>query len=45
MNYNAARVNKDERHICPLQLDTVARCIASYYNQSIINIQEELNND
>lgn len=71
-----------ERHICPLQLDTVARCIElwsnpndivldpfagigtvpvmalrmgrralgfelkeSYYNQSIINIQEDLNND
>ena len=82
LNYKAARDNKDERHICPLQLDTVARCIElwsnpndivldpfagigtvpvmalrmgrralgfelkeSYYNQSIINIQEELNND
>lgn len=82
LNYKAARDNKDERHICPLQLDTVARCIElwsnpndivldpfagigtvpvmalrmgrralgfelkeSYYNQSIINIQEELKND
>lgn len=82
LNYKAARDNKDERHICPLQLDTVARCIElwsnpddivldpfagigtvpvmalrmgrralgfelkeSYYNQSIINIQEDLNND
>lgn len=82
LNYKAARDNKDERHICPLQLDTVARCIElwsnpddivldpfagigtvpvmalrmgrralgfelkeSYYNQSIINLQEELNHD
>jgi DNA modification methylase len=27
LNYRIARDGKDERHICPLQLDTIERCI------------------
>lgn len=27
LNYRAARSEKDERHICPLQLDVIERCV------------------
>lgn len=27
LNYQIARQNEDEKHICPLQLDVIARCI------------------
>lgn len=32
LNYKLARDKKDERHICPLQLDTIARCIELWSN-------------
>ena len=27
LEYRGARENEDEKHICPLQLDTIERCI------------------
>ena len=32
LNYREARTNKDERHICPLQLGTIERCIRLWSN-------------
>ena len=32
LNYEMARDGKDERHICPLQLDTIERCIQLWSN-------------
>lgn len=32
LNAAAARSENDEKHICPLQLDTIARCIALWSN-------------
>lgn len=32
LNRNPAREEKDEKHLCPLQLDTIARCIALWSN-------------
>lgn len=32
LNRAAARDNKDERHICPLQLDLIARCLELWTN-------------
>ena len=32
LNAKAARESKDERHICPLQLDTIARCLELWTN-------------
>lgn len=32
LNKNGAREDKDERHICPLQLDTIERCITLWSN-------------
>jgi DNA modification methylase/superfamily II DNA or RNA helicase len=33
LNVRAARDNKDERHICPLQLGTIERCIKLWSNK------------
>lgn len=33
LNYTAARDKDDERHICPLQLDTIERCLTLYTNK------------
>jgi superfamily II DNA or RNA helicase len=33
LQYYEARDNKDEKHICPLQLGTIERCIKLYSNQ------------
>jgi DNA modification methylase len=30
LNYRAGRENDDERHICPLQLEVIIRCLALY---------------
>jgi DNA modification methylase len=32
LNVSGARDDKDERHICPLQLDTIARCLELWTN-------------
>lgn len=32
-NYKGARNEKDEKHICPLQLDIIERCIAMWSNK------------
>jgi len=32
LNIQAARSEKDEKHICPLQLDTIARCLELWSN-------------
>lgn len=32
LNYRHARDDKDEKHICPLQLDVIERCIALWSN-------------
>lgn len=32
LNYRAARHENDERHICPLQLDTIERCLTLWSN-------------
>jgi DNA modification methylase len=32
LQYRSARENNDERHICPLQLDVIERCITLYSN-------------
>jgi len=36
LNKKGAREEKDERHICPLQLDTIARCIEYWTNTNDI---------
>lgn len=36
LNRAAARTEKDERHICPLQLDVIRRCIALWTNENDI---------
>jgi hypothetical protein len=33
LQFRNAREEKDERHICPLQLDTIERCIALWSNE------------
>jgi DNA modification methylase/superfamily II DNA or RNA helicase len=33
LNYREGRANEDEKHICPLQLDTIERCILLYSNE------------
>ncbi len=33
LNYTSARHKDDERHICPLQLDSIERCITLYTNE------------
>lgn len=33
LNYRSARDNNDEKHICPLQLDTIERIIMLYSNE------------
>jgi DNA modification methylase len=33
LNIQAARSEKDEKHICPLQLDTIARCLELWTNK------------
>ena len=33
LNFRAGRDDKDERHICPLQLQTIARCIELWTNK------------
>jgi DNA modification methylase len=32
LNYRAARQNEDERHLCPLQLDLIERCVRLWSN-------------
>ena len=32
LNYRAARDNNDERHVCPLQLDVIERCVQLWTN-------------
>jgi len=34
LNYRVARDNKDERHICPLQLDVIERCVHLWTNKN-----------
>lgn len=36
LNISAARDEKDEKHICPLQLDTIARCLELWTNEGDI---------
>lgn len=36
LNFRIAKSNHDEKHICPLQLDTIARCLALYSNENDI---------
>jgi len=36
LNASIARENKDERHICPLQLGTIERCIKLWSNSNDI---------
>lgn len=36
LNRAAARSEQDERHICPLQLDVIQRCIALWTNEGDI---------
>lgn len=38
LNVAAARDEKDEKHICPLQLDTIARCLELWTNEGDIVI-------
>lgn len=33
LNYQVARDNADERHICPLQLETIRRCVRLWSNR------------
>ena len=33
LNYRSAKDNNDEKHICPLQLDTIERVIHLYSNE------------
>ena len=33
LNYRSGRQNEDEKHICPLQLDTIERIILLYSNK------------
>lgn len=33
LNAKAARDDKDERHLCPLQIDVIERCLALYSNE------------
>lgn len=33
LQYSVARDTNDEKHICPLQLDTIERCIKMYSNK------------
>jgi DNA modification methylase len=33
LNINAARHEDDEKHVCPLQLDTIARCLELWTNE------------
>lgn len=33
LNYRAARDERDERHICPLQLDVIERCLLLWSNE------------
>jgi DNA modification methylase len=33
LQYRSARDNNDEKHICPLQLDTIERCLHLYSNE------------
>ena len=32
LNVKVAREDKDERHLCPLQLDVIERCVELYTN-------------
>jgi DNA modification methylase len=34
LNYRTAKANEDEKHICPLQLDTIERLIQLYSNEN-----------
>lgn len=36
LNKNNARGDKDEKHICPLQLDTIGRCLTLWSNKNDI---------
>ncbi len=36
LNFRAARADKDERHICPLQLQVIARCLELWTNKNDI---------
>lgn len=36
LNVQQARDNEDERHICPLQLDTIGRCLELWTNENDI---------
>ncbi len=36
LNFRAAREDKDERHICPLQLQVIARCLELWTNEGDI---------
>jgi DNA modification methylase len=36
LNYRIARDNKDERHICPMSLDAIARCLTLWSNKNDI---------
>ena len=36
LNINLAREKNDERHICPLQLDTISRCLELWTNEGDI---------
>lgn len=36
LNVKVAREDKDERHLCPLQLDVIERCLALYTNKEDI---------
>ena len=33
LNYQVAKGNEDEKHICPLQLDIIQRCIERWSNE------------
>ena len=33
LNYRAARTEDDERHLCPLQLDLIERCVRLWSNE------------
>lgn len=36
LNYRAARIDDDERHLCPLQLDLIERCVKLWSNKGEI---------
>jgi len=36
LNYRIARDEKDERHVCPLQLDVIERCLQLWTNEGDI---------